>query len=222
MPRTHRVKVYQFAELDDRAKEKARDWFRQSDAEWFDADEFKDEVLCEHAAYHHRLKTTVCHFSLSYCQGDGVAFYGDLDLDFFVNDPADGDGPPGGGSLVGLRRKIRKLVRDLRKTGADVSVSIGGQYGHYHHWNSMSVTVEAAGGEDRKAARRDELANQLEPLLNEYLTAVSHDTEELGYKELEYRDSAEVVDETITINEYEFTEDGERFVPPGRNKKRKV
>lgn len=288
MPRTHRTKVYK--ELDDAAKETAREWYRRTEDEWFDAEEFKENTLEEHVAYHHRVKTTTCHFSLSYCQGDGVAFYGDFDLEFFMGDPPEGEGPPDGGKLAKDRAAIRAMVRELQAAGFELTVRIDGEHERYHHYNSMSVRVDAEAGPDhagrrdlvreavaelfgdppnhyigvsllhwveatpdddtpvlvlcaalddggdpawaaaaarlRLAYRRpdewDALVDRLRSALAEYMAAVSHDAEEAGYKELEYRASDEVVDENITASEYEFTEDGARFVAPGRRKKRKT
>jgi len=221
MPKQYTVTVYKFEELDEKAKEAARDWYRQAEAETFDAEDFKENVLCEYAAYHHRLKTTECHFSLSYCQGDGVAFYGDLDLDFLLTEAKKREGPPGGGSLRADRRHIQALVRKLRGGGVEVSVEIEGRNNRYHHFNSMRPKVTAEGGRAGRSWNRDDLASHLEKLLDAYLAAVSHDVEKIGYKELEYRDSPEAIDETMADMEYEFTESGSRWVPPAKKKRGK-
>ena len=289
MPRTHKIKVYQFAELDDAAKEKARDWYRRVNSEWFDADDFKENTLEAHVAYHHRVKTTTCHFSLSYCQGDGVAFYGAFDLDFFMSDPEPGMGPPEGGKLAKDREDIRRLVRQMTDADFTLDVRIDGEHDRYHHHNSMSVRVDYSGGPDYDGRRElvrevveelfgdeptdtigvsmlhwidaepdhntpilvlcdalddlgvaeyaaavarvraayvtsdewERLVGNLQTALDEYMTAVSPDAEEVGYKELEYQDSDEVVDENISINEYEFTADGKRFVTPRSARKKR-
>lgn len=284
MPRTHRIKVYKFAELSAAAKEKAREWYREMVDHDFDPDDFK-ERLTEPAAYHHRVKTEHCHYSLSYCQGDGVAFYGDFDLDFFMTQPGEEGAPPDGGELAAERAAIQAQAAALLAAGFELAVEIDGRHGHYHHYNSMSVKVTTSAGpdeDDRWNVTRSTLLRwfgpepaepmvvamlasindpdsveetpclvgfdwlddqgydtadlrrafvpndvwagkviDLENALDEYMEAVSHAIEKIGYEELEYQRSDEVVDENIELNDYEFTADGERFSPPRRKKKRR-
>lgn len=53
---------------------------------------------------------------------------------------------------------------------------------------------------------RDEATDGIKELLRDYMRWIYKQLE----KEHEYQNSNEVVDETITINEYEFDEDGNR------------
>lgn len=280
MPTRHTVTTYKFNELSEKAKEKAREWYRELDSVYFDADDFKEHTLVEPAAYHHRVKTEHCYYSLNYCQGDGVAYYGEFDLDFFMAVPE--HEPPGGGELAADRKHIQEMIRKLQVADVTINITIRGQNERYHHYNSMSVDMECEEsslpkasrlsawfdaadwslgvdgpgmreavnaalflnpdddtvplvaldwfqdkGVDTEAARAifmtDEeyidLQDDIVKALDAYMTSVSHSMEEAGYAELEYRDSDEVVDDNITGNDYEFTEDGRRFVPPKKPKR---
>ena len=76
-----KVKVYKFSELSAKAKEKAMDDHNNSDYTWsmvFMEEEMKDKLadlieengmMCENAKL---------YYSLSYCQGDGCMFEGDV------------------------------------------------------------------------------------------------------------------------------------------------
>jgi hypothetical protein len=268
-PHTKEVGFYYFDELDDKAKEKARDWWRQAENECFDSAEFTT-MLEEQAMYHHRIKADSCYWSLSYCQGDGVAFYGTLNLGVLCADNPDN---PDGGSLVADRAAIAAGIKRLESVGFTCSCHIGGSTRYY----SMHVQFEAEDGpehnyrfqnakvffdhqigvieedwhaaalqgcedederpiliyldwlEEHDAERMLEdhirslrlqfrpwteweaIIDQVENGMKQYMQDVSRDIERIGYAELEYQQSDEVVDDAILANEYEFDERGNRI-----------
>ncbi len=158
MAKTMTVEVFTFDELDADAKEVVREKYREWEDHAFDADDFRESVLEESAAYYHRVKTDECYFSLSCCQGDGVAFYGDFDLDFFMAAPGEEGAPEDGGELAADRAAIQALVRRLQAAGFSLAVTIEGKNNRYHHYNSMRVEVTADGGPDHEG--RYELVEQ--------------------------------------------------------------
>lgn len=77
--RTVEVKLYQYNELSEEAKEKAREWYREGNEYPF-LYEYMQERLAElFEEYKITDKGTELHYSLSYCQGDGASFTGDIE-----------------------------------------------------------------------------------------------------------------------------------------------
>lgn len=218
MPIEVTVKLYKFNELDDKAKEKARDWFRES----WDSHDSDDISLAirEHISIHHGLESEGYEpgtleaedndkqslkiwWSLSSCQGDGVAFEGRFSMD----------------ALAKKQPEVRKLVRRLKRFDASYSVQIK-HFGHYYHWNSMEVEAELYDvrslreeSDAHYQARREKAADLVEDLrktVHELLKDISRDAAKAGYQEIEYKQSNEYVDECIEANEYTFREDGRR------------
>lgn len=75
--RTINKKIYKFDELSDKAKEKARDWYREADDLPMLSD-YLDSQL-EEALAHNKItadKPPKISYSLGYCQGDGAMFEG--------------------------------------------------------------------------------------------------------------------------------------------------
>lgn len=125
-------------------------------------------------------------WSLGYSQGDGVAFYGTVDVEVYCRHE-------------GILRRMRPLL------AADVDVAIRrNDYGHhYSHWNTMSVDVEYAGTE---TPRRDALVEELAVRLGEDAKNVSRELERMGYAELDVTD--EMIAEECEDNETRFLVDG--------------
>ena len=179
--------VYRYDELSEAAKAKAVERVRSDLSEYLEYDnltEWMGEYLSERG-----LPSEDIRFSLSYCQGDGVAFYGEVDV------PT-------------LLRKYRVLSR-YRSILDHVIVSLSpNSYGHhYSHWNTMQIDVEWAC--DREPTSLQELLlGELEDRILSIAQAESGELERRGYAEIDYLTSAEVAVETIECNEWEFTEDG--------------
>lgn len=73
---TREYKVYNFSELSEDAKEKAKQWYLDDD---FRPQEFEN-IYTEDLRYLFNNSDLKMQFSLSYCQGDGLNIYGKLDL----------------------------------------------------------------------------------------------------------------------------------------------
>ena len=183
-----------FSKLSKAAKERALEWGRDRVNQSFDSDLMTDD-LQNYAAEKHGVKAGKCYWSLGHCQGDGVAFYGCLDLD-------------------ALREKSPEtlaIFAGLRLLGVNCSlhVNIEGGNGHYHHHNSMDPTVEVYDCEDKDQERADEAAEALQSFLEGFLKEVSRDVEEYGYEVIDGQLSDESVQDFIQSNGYCFTKAGE-------------
>ncbi len=204
------TKVYQFGELNDKAKERAREWYRKG-IECSDnlVEMFRQYV--EEASY----PTNKIEFSLGYCQGDGVAFYGDISGERLCLIAS---------RLYGKRSKeLTRVVAIVNNLTASIERNSFGY--HYSHFNTMSVNIswhhywnhlckyELKPGQRRLFTDDDEhdkFVAKLEADIRADIRALSIRLEALGYEEIEYQHSAEQVDSALIDMEYEFTEDGER------------
>jgi|SRR5579872_125824 len=201
MPKTVEITTYSFDELDDAAKEKAREWFREG---MYECDQLSE--LLEQDLGYYGFDGFKCYFSLNYCQGDGVDFEGVVDIGEIMK-----AGDEGNISTLKDASEYQELCDAIRKAEAhefEISAEIKHE-GHYHHYNSMRVEVELH-GEVRFTNEHLALQDELQRTLSQYASWVSKQLEKLGYEDIEYQNSDEVVDENIRINEYAFTKSGSR------------
>lgn len=213
MPRTVEITVFDFAELSDDAREKARSWYREGigDYEWFDCvfDDF--EAICDCLGVRlapvtvrlmgggMRQKPTI-RFSGFWSQGDGACFEAHYsyrkDASRKLRDHAPMDAE--------LHRIAEELQAAQRRNFYQLHAHIRHQ-GRYTHEYSMAISVErdsstcqdmTADAEDIVAEAMRDLARWLYRQLESEWTAITAD---------------EAVDEEIAANRYAFTADGEIF-----------
>lgn len=140
------------------------------------------------------------YWSLGYCQGDGVAFYGRV----WASDLKEKD----------AQAKI--LIEKLEKAGDEISIEITGGNGHYHHWNSMTVEVEFDSElEDAELPSRLKIARpvwreEFEEYLSEKVKEISRELEKSGYAEIEYRWDEETIRNDLSEREHLYEKDGSR------------
>jgi hypothetical protein len=195
MPRTVTTIVYQYDELSDKAKAKARDEWRRIEAQSGDNSWAESTEECfKEAAAHMGWNITNVAWSGFSSQGDGAQFEGDWSAER-VNEAAlkqewpAGEGFPTNETLRCLVERFAALAAS--DTGPKGSATVR-QVGRYSHSN----------------------ATEFEVTDTDHLTLVTFSRQlmDLFYRMLEqeydYRNSDEVVAEAITSNESEFTEDG--------------
>ena len=195
-------KVYYFEELSEQAKKKAIEDFRRGDTwELWDSDnlsEYFKERLMEYGFY----DDVQIEFSLCYCQGDGVAFYGEIDFSIWLKNHQDHF----------TKKELKRLEWLNEEFGIGLS-TIRNSYGyHYSHYNTMDINVTCDVYEGlRDSDLLDEVLNKVEELLKDEVVELSREFERIGYEEIEYKNSDEYIIERIIANEYEFMEDGSMF-----------
>ena len=199
---TVEVNVYQFDELNNKAKEKAREWYRDGgfDYPWWDFiyDDFKERA--KEAGF----DVTNIYWSGFYSQGDGAMFEYDyisdkLRLDFI--------------NTLGLSQ-MRKdwLINNTMTSGK------GLHRGHYYHKNSCSHNIywEVDNGDLHWATNFHIWVESFAADFEEYVIDIYKDLCCELYRDLENTwdeiNSDEAVDETIMANEDVFDEDGNRFM----------
>lgn len=199
------ITLYQFDELPtEKAKEKARDWYRSASV----GDSFWSESILEEDA-----PTILKH--LGYCdprilysgfwsQGDGACFTGT----WYSSDckPA---------ALKQHAPEDKELHRIADELGALIAAHPGmsatlTHRGNYQHEMTISFDVEFDDETDDETAAaeaaRDEAAEEFKELSRDLMRWVYKTLE----AEYEYQNSDEQIDEAMRANEYEFTIDGNR------------
>ena len=198
--------VYKFSELDDRAKERAREWFRVDNLayDWWEfvyddaatiASLFGLDLMTRRVKQMDGKTRYDINISFSgFCsQGDGACFEGHYSYAKGsvkkVKDHAPQDKE--------LHSIVERLYEAQRKNFYGLQAEIR-HTGHYSHKYSMSIDVSC----DDENRRFDE-DSVIEPL---------RDFAGWIYERLEaehdYLMSDEVIDESMETNEYEFDEDG--------------
>ena len=138
------------------------------------------------------------YWSLGYCQGDGVAFYGSV----FTSD------------LKAKDTNAGKLIERLEKAGDEISIEITGSNGWYHHRNSMTVEVDfenETDDEDLPARLKIALPvwrEDFESYLSERVKEISGELEKSGYAEIEYHYEDETIKKDLMEREDLYEKDG--------------
>lgn len=196
---TKTFQVYAFKELGKEIQEKVitrirnlkyeDDWMTES------IDENFKEILSE------RGLPTKTAWSLSYSQGDGVAFYGDIDLEKFL-------------------KFYRKYKYFNKLFNGDIHAKIEGEHSRGYGMNAIvdyEDNFEEYDDELRQALiwlKRKELNKlyeELQSFVEDKVMDVSKELENIGYKELDYQYSDECIIEEIEDKDERFLEDGERW-----------
>jgi len=195
--KTVEIGVYQFDELSESAKEKAREWYRSGGFDYPWHEYTIDEFITENQSKFYDINA---FFSGFWSQGDGACFeYSNISQDYFWQIIE-------GLNLPNWKKRIIEQC--------DFSAK-GKHTGHYYHENSIShyFTLEARFNWSYKNAT--DFVSEIESLVSDQ---IEQDAKELSRelyktleKEWEYLNSDESVDESILANEYEFTEDGNRY-----------
>lgn len=206
------VNLYKFEELSDKAKQNAIKHYRES-MDWQIISESITEKFTEKLSAI-GYPTDDLEWSLSYSQGDGVAFYGEVDMDKVINR---------------LEHKGYDLNYDLYRAINNKGLTITARiyrnsFGyHYSHYNTMEVEVDGDSievmveylygdlDENEYIDKHDEIYDfllKLKGYIHNDIKDVSKELEKEGYSDIEYYSSDEAIAEILIANEYKFTEDG--------------
>lgn len=188
--------VYKFDELNDKAKEKARDWYREVDDFSFYAEcAIEDAKDCAKVLGINIDKVYYSGFS---SQGDGACFVGSYS---FTKDCLKNikNHAPKDKTLHDIARRMRDLAKVFNgKPGAKVS-----HRGHYYHAFCTDISVYDVENDYHIDENHVE---ELKDILRDFMHWIYRRLE----AEYDYQNSDEAVDESIEANEYEFLEDGSR------------
>lgn len=196
------VKLYNFSELDKEAQAKAiKDWRNKGYAfDNFDAEILTNKFREELESYGFD-DDVIVEWSLGYCQGDGVAFYGSIDLEKILPNHVDDF----------TKDEQRRLYWLNNEYGISIEI-VRNSYGHrYSHAYTMDIDLYCDYRTDyRETELYDEVLQKLEDIVLNDIQSLSHKLEREGYEFIERMESDEVIREFFEYNDdcYEFTEDG--------------
>jgi hypothetical protein len=204
MPETREITIYQFDELSDKAKEKAREWYRngQLDYDWWEAvydDADKIASIIGIDIDRKDKNTPAIYFSGFSSQGDGACFEGSYRYKKGWRKELAEYAP-----RIGTNADIWQIAEALQAIQARQFYKLEAtcwQHGHYRHSGGMSVDVEHADDRYRDIGdAEDEIRDQLR-LFADWIYGRLE-------QEHDWLTSDEQVDEAIRANEYEFLENG--------------
>lgn len=187
------VVVYKFDELDDSAKETARNWYREGalDYEWWEFEDTKTIAIILGIGIDN------IFFSGFSSQGDGACFEGEYHYEK--------------GSVAAIKKyapqdtTLHQIAMDLqtvqRPSFYKLSATVKHR-GHYYHENCTEIDVYRV---DDYASIEEHDA--IVEALRDFMRWIYRQLE----SEYEYQMSDECVDEMIQCNEYEFNEDGTTY-----------
>lgn len=220
--RTKETTVYTFDELSDRAKERARDNYRQmADMDFadFSAEGVIDDAAHIFALFGLNISTRpVKLMSGQTCMKPDV--YWDLGRDggasvsgyyayakgsvraVSTEAPATWRNADGTTRNNESNAEINRIVRELASVQRRNFYQITASVSHGRYSNQIVEDIERADGKHLS----DEDANEIEQLLQDAASWLHSNL----IQESEYQSSDECVDENIRANEYEFNEDGSR------------
>jgi hypothetical protein len=215
MPHDKTVKVWLFNELDDHAKERAREWYRQGafDYEWWEFvyDDAEQCAKCLGIEIAHRQARNgkgepikgrlTIYFSGFSSQGDGACFEGDYRYKKGWRKALKAHAPQDK-ELLEIGQVLQAAQKPSRWT-ATASIRNAGRY------HDMSVLVNAE-YPNVDTARNDEVCEIRQSMIEQCMKDFAHWIYKRLESEYDYMNSDEQVDEAIKANEYEFTEAGRR------------
>lgn len=213
MPSIIETTVYEFHELSDAAKEKARAWFREGvgDWDWHDSI-FEDfEQVCRILGVELRTRPVPlmgggtrqkpCIYFLGFSsQGDGACFEGTYSYEKGAARrirnyaPQDSD-------LHRIADRLQEIQRaNFFQLRADAR-----HRGHYYHAYCMEIAAS------RDSHVHQDMTDGAEDIVAESLRDLAHWLYRQLEREWDHMMSDEYADEGIAANQYTFTEHGRRF-----------
>lgn len=191
MPRTIRTKVYTFDELNEPGKKNAIQWMREchyTDNTALNLFEDACKEKAEEAGFT-LLKLT---YSLSYSQGDGLSFGGEIDRARFIRE-----------AIPGIKKSVFQVLDTYTR------YEVNANNGCYSFASQRDVLFEIDTYKDYPQIEK--LCEKVQDYIRARYLILCKQLEEMGYSWLEDADKDENLAEDIRANEYEFTADGKRF-----------
>ena len=199
MPTTRTVAIYKFDELDDDAKEVARDWWRNGglDYEWWD--HIVDDAKRVGALIGFEIDKV--YFSGFYSQGDGACFEGTYR--YSSGWKAKLKAEIGGETLEEMLTLGEELQAIQRLCYYKLEAS-SRHSGFYYHERSMDISLDMSECPESSYADQEPY-EEIRDAFASFAQWIYSSLE----AEYEWLNSDEQVDESIRTSDYEFYENGE-------------
>ena len=211
MPETMETTIYKFEELSPRAKDRARDWYREGEtfSDYVDYDDFQTIADILGISFDIKQVTLMgggtrdeprIFWSGFRQQGDGLCFEGSYSYKRYtpqqILDHANDD------VLASIASDLFVLQYMYgKRLAARVTHS-----GRYYHEHSVTIDVTDSETGDNDGVVDIKAEEELSEILRRLMRWMYRQLEQ----EYEWRNADEQVDESIIVNDYTFTEDGKR------------
>lgn len=207
--RAIQIKLYSYEELSPEAQKAAREQWEQDDRQ--DGSPMACEIVnedFEQMVGDKGYPTKDIRWSLGYCQGDGMAFYGREDVDSKMLERliAEGWAAPQGIDTA----KVQRLV-EIEAFSLVVDITPNSFGSHYAHYNTMDVELDVCDHYVEDAISNDkleEIRKSLEKFIEEDVQALSQKLADHGYSIFDNYYEEEYIADMLIGNDYEFTKDG--------------
>ncbi|MNC28598.1 hypothetical protein D3C75_768140 [compost metagenome] len=193
--RTETVNVYKFDELSEKAKEKARQWYRQAGEsdQWWDG-VFED---VRDIAKLMGVEIERIGFSGFSCQGDGAHFVGSFKY-----------APGAAKAVAGYAPKdeaVQRIAKEWQALQAANFYKLTGTVKHSGHYQHENCTVFEVKRLDTWAS--SDVEDAVEEVMRDFMRYIYRRLE----KEYDWLNEDSQVDASILGNEYEFKANGEFY-----------
>ena len=187
--KTKTITVYEFKDLDKKAREYAKEKYYEIEDYPFLTEDLTAS-LEDLAPY---WKDTKLQYSLGYRQGDGLSFSGELDIEIFLKE-----------KMPQIKRKkvMKEFIYKIYATG---------NKGHYSYASPKDVAIEFNYQTGKEYKRLEKEAISILKTVQDDYFDLCKKLEKEGYSILEYRMNDDEFQEHCEINEYEFDINGKRI-----------
>ena len=182
--KTKTLKLYSFSELNEEAKEVAKEnYYNNEDYEWL-----KEALECELEAYDvlDLFSNIDLKYSLSYCQGDGLSFSADVNKEKLL-----------------LPYKVSEMIKE------NICVEVKKNNGRYSFAsaNDVDVWVDNIKSDDMKST---EIVDKIKSDLQVYYLDICGKLKQYGYEQIEYR--ADNTEFRELVEGVDYLESGEVYL----------
>ena len=189
---TKEYNVFEYQELSENAKEKVQEMFSLS--HW----DIETDMLTEDFAYQLEEKypffsDVKFQWSLSCCQGDGLSFSGNIDLNKYLDV---------------YHKNMKTSVYDALCNKV-YNLHSNGNTGRYYYASKSDIDFDYNVYKDHK--RLDAILENIVDDIRALYIDVCKDFEKQGYNAYDYLGTDEYAKDTCEANEYTFLEDGKIF-----------
>lgn len=199
--RIQEVKIYTFPELSEEVQKKVIEKWRNENDLQLESDMINEnfqEKLSEEG-----YKDCEIAWSLAYCQGDGVAFYGFPDISKLIE------------SFYNEERTKKRLKKVIELIECGIEVKRNEYSNHYSHSKTMTVELDYdyTMYYEKKYPKMIKLIEAFVSKIKVDVIRLSKELENEGYKALDYYNSDEYIKLELTekTDNYEFLENGKNW-----------
>lgn len=187
-------RTYTFSQLGPKGRKAAIEAWREHTRDWGD-DGRLEELLNTDLSEFHGITNSKVLYSLGHCQGDGVAFEGNPDIDHWAEHDEE---------LAEKLTALRAWAVLLGVEEPQFYIRISNSDRHYCHWNSMTLelTNDADWPTNNDIVPLDDMASAVEAYLTNAIKDISRALEKTGYAEIEYMDSDECLSEYLSESDH--------------------